>query len=227
VIETLKTKMKSISYKSRKRFSEDEMFLRSKVFYKMMEVRRSVRKFSSKKIPRRVIENIIKTAGTSPSGANCQPWRFVVVSNPEIKHLIRIEAEKIEKENYEKRFTNELKNAIKPLGTDWHKEFLETAPYLIVVFQIIYNENDSQRKKNYYVKESVGIAVGILITAIHNAGLFALTYTPSSMRFLNKILNRPKNEKPFMIIPTGYSSYDIEIPDIKRKTLDEISIFID
>ncbi len=219
--------MKSISYKSHKRFSEDEMFLRSKVFYKMIATRRSVRKFSSKNIPRKVISNIIKTAGTSPSGANCQPWRFVVVSNPEIKHLIRIEAEKIEKENYEKRFTNELKNAIKPLGTNWHKEFLETAPYLIVPFQIIYNENDSERKKNYYVKESVGIAVGILITALHNAGLSALTYTPSSMRFLNKILKRPKNEKPFMIIPTGYPSYGVKIPDIKRKTLDEISIFIE
>ena len=219
--------MKFIPYKRHKKFSETEMLLRSEVFYKMMEVRRSVRKFSSKNIPRRVISNIIKTAGTSPSGANCQPWRFVVVSNLEIKHLIRIEAEKIEKENYEKCFTDELKNAIKPLGTDWHKEFLETAPYLIVVFQIIYNENGSERKKNYYVKESVGIAVGILITALHNAGLSALTYTPSSMRFLNKILNRPKNEKPFMIIPAGYPSYDIEIPDIKRKTLDEISIFID
>ena len=218
--------MKLIPYKSYHSFSEEEMLLRSEDFYKMMAMRRSVRKFSSENIPHKVIENIIKTAGTSPSGANCQPWRFVIVSNPEIKHLIRIEAEKIEKENYEKHYKAEFKNAIKPLGTDWHKEFLETAPSIIVVVQIIYDENDSAGKKNYYVKESVGIAVGILITALHNAGLAALTYTPGSMRFLNKILNLPKFEKPFMIIPIGYPSYDIKIPDIKRKTLDEISTFI-
>jgi len=219
--------MKLMKYKDYRRFTKEEMLSRSDSFYTLMKVRRSVRKFSTEKVPRKIIENIIKTAETSPSGANCQPWRFVVIANPEIKHLIRIESERIEKENYEKKFTDKMKNALKPLGTNYHKEFLETAPYLIVVFQIRYNEDNSEKEKNYYVKESVGIAVGVLITAIHNAGLVTLTYTPSSMRFLNKILKRHNNEKPFAILPVGYPVPDSKVTDIQKKQLNEISIFID
>ena len=218
--------MKSIPYKSYQTFTEDEMSARSLSFYKLMDSRRSVREFSSETVPKKVIENIIKTSGTSPSGAHCQPWRFVIVSNPEIKRRIRTEAEKVERENYEKHFTDEWKDGLKPLETDWHKEFLEKAPCLIIVFQIT-GEKGSVAKKNYYVKESVGIAVGILIAALHNAGLSSLTYTPGKMRFLNNILNRPLNEKPFMIIPAGYPAYGVNVPGFKRKPLDEISVFVD
>lgn len=215
-----------IPYKGYMRYKDEEMFLRSESFYNLMNSRRSIKEFSSEQIPRRVVENILKTAGTSPSGANCQPWRYIIVSDSEIKKRIKKEAEKIEKENYEKKFSAEFKKALKPLGTDWHKEFLEKAPCLIIVFQCIY-ENDDRRKRNYYVKESVGIAVGILLAAIHNAGIASFIYTPGRMRFLNKILNRPDNEKPFVIIPIGYPADTIKVPDITRKPLNEISIFID
>ena len=215
-----------VPYKGYIRYDENEMQSRSESFYRLMDSRRSVREFSPEPLPRGVIENIIKTAGTSPSGVHCQPWRFVIVSNPEIKRRIRTEAEKIEKESYEKHFTEDWKDALKRLGTDWHKEFLEKAPCLIVVFQIT-GERDSVVKKNYYIKESVGIAVGILIAALHNAGLSSLTYTPGKTHFLNNILNRPLNEKTFMIIPAGYPTDGINVPDFKRKPLDEISVFID
>jgi nitroreductase len=168
-----------------------------------------------------VLELILKTAGTAPSGANKQPWRFVVVTDPDIKKEIRIAAEAGERESYDHRMPQEWLDDLAVLGTDWHKEFLEIAPALIAVFSISYTKEDNQVRKNYYVKESVGIAVGFLLAAIHNAGLVALTHTPSPMEFLSKILQRPENEKPYLLIPVGYPKEGAKVPDIKRKELDE------
>lgn len=198
-------------------------------FYDQMKTRRSVRDFSSDPVPLDLIEHCIRTAGTAPSGANQQPWRFVVVSNPEIKHKIRLAAEEEERDNYSRRFPQEWKDVLAPLGTNWHKEFLEIVPHLIVVFQINYEETGGQgtdlprmRKKHYYVGESVGIAVGFLIAALHQAGLATLPHTPNPMGFLNSILGRPKNEKPFVLLPVGYPADGAKVPDITKKSLDEI-----
>ncbi|MCX6276188.1 MAG: nitroreductase family protein, partial [Bacteroidetes bacterium] len=161
---------------------------------------------------------------TAPSGAHKQPWKFCVVSNPEIKKSIRIAAEKEEKESYEKRMTDEWLKDLAPIGTDWHKPFLETVPYLIVVFKLNYVLDENNFKhQNYYAVESCGIACGFLLAAIHAAGLAALTHTPSPMNFLSKVLNRPDNEKPFLLIPVGYAADECWVPDLKRKGLDEIS----
>jgi len=195
-------------------------------FFQTFNQRRSVRQFSGKSVPREVIENVIKTAGTAPSGANKQPWTFVVVSDPKLKHKIRIAAEKIEKSFYEQRISNEWHQDLVPLGTDWHKPFLEDAPYLIVVFQQNYGTDEYKNKrKHYYVTKSVGIAVGMLIMAIHNAGLVTVTHTPSPMGFLRTILNRPKNEKVFVVLPVGYPVENCFVPDIKRKKLTEIMVW--
>ncbi|MDT8322680.1 MAG: nitroreductase family protein [Bacteroidota bacterium] len=198
-------------------------------FFACMRTRRSVRAFSPEPVPFEVIETCVRTAGTAPSGANQQPWRFVVVSDPSIKRSIRLAAEEEERDNYERRFPDEWKQALAPLGTDWHKEFLETVPYLIVVFQINYTElpaenaaEGTRRQKHYYVTESVGIAVGFLIAALHKAGLATLTHTPNPMGFLNRILERPRNEKPFVLLPVGYPAPDVRVPDIDRKQLEEI-----
>ncbi len=199
---------------------------RARSFYKAMDTRRSVREFSNHPVPREVIENIIRTASTAPSGAHKQPWTFCVVENPEIKKQIRIAAEEEELESYESRMSSEWLDDLKPLGTDWHKPFLETAPYLIIVFRRIYEFGpDGKKKNNYYVQESVGIACGFLLAAIHDAGLVSLTHTPSPMNFITKILNRPENEKPFLLIPVGYPAAECWVPDIKRKELDEICVF--
>ncbi|WP_016987966.1 nitroreductase family protein [Flavobacterium sp. ACAM 123] len=206
--------------------SDKEIRERSQFFYEAMDSRRSVREFSDRPVPQEVIENLIKTASTAPSGAHKQPWTFCVVENPEIKKQIRIAAEEEELQSYESRMSSDWLEDLKPLGTDWHKPFLETAPYLIIVFKRIYEFGVGGKKKNnYYVQESVGIAAGFLLAAIHHAGLVSLTHTPSPMNFLTKTLCRPENEKPFLLIPVGYPAQDCWVPDIKRKTLDDICIF--
>jgi nitroreductase len=206
------------------RFSHDEEIERSRLFYQLCSARRSVREFSTDPVPLKVIENIVSTAGTAPSGANMQPWKFVLVSDPNVKRQIRVAAEAEEKESYEHRMPNEWLASLEPLGTDWHKPFLESAPYLLAVFREDYRLVEGQVRKNYYVSESVGIAVGFLLAAIHQAGLVALTHTPSPMGFLNRILGRPKNEKPFLLIPLGYPAQNATVPDIQRKPLQEILI---
>lgn len=205
---------------------DEETVRKSGEFYSWADRRRSVRDFSGKPVPREVIENIIRTAGTAPSGANKQPWMFCAVSDPEIKKAIRTEAEKEEYENYTYRMNDEWLRDLKALATNWHKPFLETAPWLIVVFRKPYYKDETAKKRNnYYVTESVGIACGLLLAAIHHAGLVALTHTPSPMNFLSDILNRPENEKPYLLIPVGYPAEEVWVPDIKRKKLEEISKF--
>jgi len=207
-------------------FSSAVMTERAKIFYDSLKTRRSIRSFSNKSVPLEVIETCIRTAGSAPNGANLQPWQFVVVSNLGVKKKIREAAEKEEKEFYSSRAPKEWLEALEPLGTDEQKPFLETAPYLIVIFEKKYEDEPTGRKKLYYTKESVGIATGFLIAAIHNAGLGSLTHTPGRMNFLNEILKRPVNEKPFLILVVGFPSEDVIVPDIKRKSLEEISTFI-
>jgi len=172
-------------------------------------------------VSREVIELLLRTANSAPSGANRQPWQFVVVTDPQLKREIRLAAEAEERESYERRMPQEWLNDLAVLGTDWHKPFLEIAPVLIVVFSVSYTKEDERIHKNYYVKESVGIASGFLLAAIHNAGLVSLTHTPSPMDFLQKILDRPDNEKPFLLIPVGYPKEDAQVPDIHRKEIDK------
>ncbi|MCX2979266.1 nitroreductase family protein [Halieaceae bacterium IMCC14734] len=202
------------------------MLTRADEFYRLMKTRRSVRGFSSSPIPPQVLESCLMTAGTAPSGANRQPWHFAVVDNPAIKQEIRLGAEAEEREFYQRRAPSEWLDALAPLGTDEHKPFLETAACLIVIFGQKFDvDNRGDKHKNYYVPESVGIATGMLITALHNAGLATLTHTPSPMKFLNNILQRPSTEKPAMILVVGYPEADTEVPDITRKTLDQIASF--
>ncbi|MGB0175729.1 MAG: nitroreductase family protein [Owenweeksia sp.] len=195
-------------------------------FYRNMDQRRSVRDFTDEPVSREVIERLIQTASTAPSGAHKQPWTFVAVSDPALKKQIREAAEKEEYEFYHGRATQEWLDDLAPIGTDWHKPFLETAPWLIVVFKKSYNNEGEGKSKNYYVQESVGIACGFLIAAIHQAGLVTLTHTPSPMNFLADILKRPANEKPFLLLPVGYPDSNATVPDLKRKPLGEVSIFI-
>lgn len=203
--------------------THEEMVERSSLFLAQMKTRRSVRTFSERSVPFEVIENIVMTAASAPSGANKQPWTFVIVGNPEVKRQIREAAEKEEKENYEHRFTREWLEDLNQFGTDWHKEFLEKAPYLIVVFKQVYDVDKEKQGKNYYVNESVGIATGFLLMAIHNAGLVALTHTPSPMKFLTEILNRPSNEKPFLLIPVGFPEKETRVPTLKKKSFREVA----
>ncbi len=210
-----------------KRLAPEEQRRRAIEFYELMKLRRTVREFSSEPVPFELIELAIKTAGAAPSGANQQPWRFIVVSNPEIKRQIRLAAEEEERRNYDGRFPSEWLQALAPLGTDWHKEFLEVAPYLIVVFRIDYGveqtaDGDERRIKHYYVNESVGIACGMLLAALHNAGLATLTHTPNPMGFLSEILKRPKNEKPYLLAPVGYPAAGAKVPNITKKPLTEV-----
>ncbi len=205
----------------------EKMIAASQNFYMEMKKRRSVRDFSDRPVPEEVIRNAISAAGTSPSGANQQPWHFVVVSDPKIKREIREAAEIEERVFYQERAPDEWLNALQPLGTDEHKPFLEIAPYLIVVFlKRTTIDEDGTAHKNYYPTESVGIATGILITALHLSGLATLTHTPSPMKFLNKILGRPDNERPFLILVTGYPSEDAKVPRISKYSLDEITTFV-
>jgi len=206
--------------------NKDELIQQAESFYNNMQTRRSVRQFFEEEVPIEVIENIVKTAATAPSGANKQPWKFVVVSNQDMKKQIRAAAEKEEKEFYENRAPQTWLEDLKDFETDWHKEYLEHAPYLIVVFKELYSNEKEERSKHYYVNESVGIATGILIAAIHNAGLVTLTHTPSPMGFLGEILNRPNNEKPFLLLPVGYPAENAQVPDIKRKDTKDILVHI-
>lgn len=199
------------------RFAPDEQLLRAGEFYEFLNRRRTVREFSPRPVPRELLETILRTAGTAPSGANKQPWRFVVVTDPGLKKEIRTAAEKEEKESYERRMPQEWLDDLAVLGTDWRKEFLEVAPALIVVFSVEYEKDGQSTRKNYYVRESVGLAAGFLIAAIHNAGLASLTHTPSPMDFLRTILGRPSNERPFLLVPVGYPADGVQVPDIRRK----------
>ena len=195
----------------------------AKRFLDVMQQRRSVRFFSDKPVAREVIETIIAAAGTAPSGANKQPWRFVAVQDPEIKREIRLGAEQEEREFYQRRASRRWLNDLHPLGTDHDKPFLETAPWLVVIFKLIRNDDtDPEKNQVYYLNESVGIASGIFLAAAHHAGLATLTHTPSPMEFLTTILQRPDNERPFLLVPVGYPADDCVVPDIQRKPLDEI-----
>ena len=207
------------------RLADETALERSREFLELLEARRSIRRFSSEPVPWELIENAIRSAGTAPSGAHQQPWTFVVVSDPETKRRLREGAEAEEREFYDHRATDEWKEAIRPIGTDWVKTHITDAPYVVVVFEQAYRFGpDGEKIKHYYVRESVGIAVGFLLAALQAAGLCALTHTPSPMRFLAEILGRPDNERPFILIPVGYPADDAEVPDLERKPLDEIIV---
>lgn len=206
------------------RYPEKTMVDRADAYYEMMNRRRSIRFYSDDPVPRHLIERAIQTASTAPSGAHMQPWTFVAISDPAVKRQIRIAAEKEEKESYGGRMSEEWLDALAPFGTNWEKPFLETAPWIVVCFAQSYGFNDDEsRRKHYYVQESCGIACGMFISALHNMGLTTLTHTPSPMKFLNEILGRPKNEKPFILFPVGYPSSDATVPDIDRKVLQDVS----
>jgi iodotyrosine deiodinase len=217
-----------IRYESIPPFDEKTLIQKSESYFKHLNVRRSLRFFSDKSVPREVIENIIMAASTAPSGANKQPWTFCVISSPDLKKQIRTAAEDEEYRSYTNRMSEEWLEDLKPFATDWQKPFLEIAPYLIIVFKRAYEiEENGQKHQNYYVNESVGLACGFLLTAIHELGLVALTHTPSPMDFLTKILNRPSNERPFLLIPVGYPAEDATVPDIKRKTTEQVIAWYD
>jgi len=208
-------------------FSENEMRSRIQIFRDDMLRRRTVRQFSDRSVPREVIDNCLRVAGTAPSGANLQPWHFVVISDPVVKRQIREAAEKEEHIFYRQRAPKEWLEALAPLGTDEHKPYLEAAPYLIAIFAQTYGLTPGGKKvKNYYVMESVGIATGMLISAVHIAGLVSLTHTPSPMGFLNQILRRPAHEKPFLLLVVGYPALHAMVPNILKKPVDEIATFL-
>lgn len=206
-----------------------EVVERGQTVFVEMDQRRSVRMFSSEPVPREAIELAIAAASTAPSGAHQQPWTFVAISDQGIKHRIRLAAEGEERESYEGgRMPQEWLEALEPIGTDWHKDFLDIVPWIVVLFEQVHGRfADGGVKKHYYARESVGIACGMFIAAIHRMGLATLTHTPSPMGFLNEILGRPKNERPFVLLPVGYPAADAEVPDLTRKSLDEVAVFID
>lgn len=213
---------------NRREYPVDEMRSRLQAFYEDVRQRRTVRDFSDRPVPRDVIELALQAAGTAPSGANLQPWHFAVVGNAETKQKIRVAAEAEEKEFYEHRASEEWLEALRPLGTDTNKPFLETAPWLIAVFLKKFDvKEDGSKVKHYYPTESTGLATGLLITALHHAGLACLTHTPSPMGFLNQILDRPKTERPFLLLVTGYPAEDATVPDIQRKPLAEFTTFLE
>lgn len=208
-------------------YSVEEMQARAAAFYAEIRRRRTVRDFSDRPVPRAILEDCLRAAGTAPNGANLQPWHFVVISEPAIKQRIRTAAEAEEREFYERRAPQEWLDALAPLGTDANKPFLETAPYLIAIFAQSYALlPDGRKVKHYYVSESVGIATGFLIAALHHAGLATLTHTPSPMGFLNEILHRPDHERPFLLLVVGYPAIDAHVPDIQKKPLNEIATFL-
>lgn len=215
------------------RLHPNEQRRRSQTFLERMKTRRTVRDFSTEPVPFELIANAIATAGTAPSGANQQPWTFVVVSNPDIKRQIRMAAEAEERENYERRMSQEWLDTLAHLGTDANKPHLEDAPYLIIVFAQPYGlaieptTGETKHVKHYYATESVGIAVGMLLASLHQAGLATLTHTPSPMGFLAEILNRPSNERAYVVIPVGYPAEDAQVPVITKKSLDEIMVHVD
>ena len=207
--------------------SAEESASRALSFFQEMDKRRSVRDFSDRQVPREWIEFAIRAASTAPSGAHRQPWRFVAVSDADIKRRIRVAAEEEERESYEGgRMPPEWREALAPLGTDWQKPFLEVVPWIVVLFEEVHAvDADSSIKKNYYVRESVGIAAGLFIAAIHHMGLVTLTHTPSPMKFLSDILGRPKNERPFVLFPIGYPAEGAMVPDLRRKSLEEVAVW--
>lgn len=206
----------------------EEMRERARSFYEDLRRRRTVREFSDRAIPADVVEDCVRAAATAPSGAHMQPWHFVVIRDPEVKRRIRVAAEAEEREFYERRAPDDWLTALRPMGTDAHKPFLETAPCLVAIFARSYAlADDGERTKHYYVQESVGIATGMLITALHHAGLVTLTHTPSPMGFLNSILERPSNERPFLLLVVGYPAPGARVPDLERKPTAEIATFLD
>jgi len=211
------------------RLDEGATLARAREFRAHMAARRSVRAFSPEPVPRELVEHAILTAASAPSGAHQQPWTFVVVGDPDVKHRIRLAAEEEERRGYEGgRMPPEWLAALAPLGTDWHKPFLEVAPWLVVLFEQVHGWlPDGTVRKHYYARESVGIACGLFITALHQMGLATLTHTPSPMGFLSAILDRPKNERPFVLLPVGYPAADCTVPDLARKSLDEVAVFVD
>lgn len=220
------TKYPFVPLESFRELPESEMIARSQEFYQKIKQRRTVRDFSDRPVPRQIIEQCLLSAGTAPNGANLQPWHFAVISSAEIKSQIRIAAEQEEREFYNGRAPQEWLDALAPLGTDENKPFLEIAPYLIVIFAKSHEVSaNGSRVKNYYASESVGIATGMLITALHHCGLATLTHTPSPMKFLNQILDRSPNERPFLVLVVGYPSADAKVPVISKKTLEQITSF--
>ncbi len=203
----------------------EEMIKITESYYQWLDQRRTVRDISDEPVPREVIEQIVLAASTAPSGAHKQPWTFCLVQDPEIKRQIRKAAEEEEYESYNNRMSERWLEDLKAIGTDWHKPFLEEAPWLVIVFKRAYELNDGEKHNNYYVNESVGLACGFLLTAIHQAGLVALTHTPSPMNFLSKILDRPANERPFLLVPVGYPKEEAYVPDLHRKPLSDIAVF--
>ncbi|MBK7383991.1 MAG: nitroreductase family protein [Flavobacteriales bacterium] len=207
------------------RLTPEEMLARAKAFHALLDRRRTIRHFSDEAVPLAVIEEVVRAASTAPSGAHKQPWTFCVVGDPELKRKIREAAEEEERVNYDGRMSEEWLQDLKPFGTDANKPFLETAPWLVIVFKRAYEvDPDGHKHQNYYVTESAGIATGMLLAAAHNAGLATLTHTPSPMNFLAKVLQRPANERPFLLIPMGYPARDCTVPDLVRKPLDEVLI---
>lgn len=218
----------TIPLRDYREYPVEEMRARLEAFYSEVNRRRTLRDFSDRPVPRDIIETALRAAGTAPSGANLQPWHFAVISGAETKRRIREAAELEEREFYEHRASPEWLAALEPLGTDSSKPFLETAPYLIAVFLQKFGElPDGRKVKHYYPVESTGLATGILITALHYAGLATLTHTPSPMKFLNEILGRPKSERPFLLLVTGYPADDAEVPDISRKALGQFTSFVE
>ncbi len=208
---------------SPEQFSEEEMKQKSENFYQWADKRRSVRDFSPKEVPLEVMENILMTASTAPSGAHKQPWTFCLISNTSLKSKLRELAEAEEKKSYDGRMSDSWIKDLEPLGTNWEKEFIDIAPWIIVVMKKSYDFDENGKKaNNYYVSESVGIAAGFLLMAIHNAGLVALTHTPSPMNFISKALNRPENERPYLLIPVGFPAENTMVPDLSRKSKDDI-----
>ncbi|MFQ6046058.1 MAG: nitroreductase family protein [Gemmatimonadales bacterium] len=220
------TEARFVSLSGYHEYDEAEMLRRAREFAEEMERRRTVRQFSDRPVPRPLIEDCLRAAGAAPSGANLQPWHFVVVTDPGTKREIRVAAEREEREFYNHRASPEWLDALAPLGTDEHKPYLESAPYVIAIFVERYGMTSGGRRFNtYYAVESVGIATGILITAIHHAGLVSLTHTPSPMGFLNRILSRPANERPFLLLVVGYPANGAVVPDIGRKPFADIVTF--
>ncbi len=213
---------------SPQQFDEPEMKERSKQYLTYQDQRRSVREISDRSFPKEIMNNIIMSASTAPSGAHKQPWTFCVVTNPEIKSKIRAAAEKEEYDSYHGRMSERWLDDLKPIGTDWKKPFLEKAPYLVILFKRVFDRDDEGGKvNNYYVNESVGIAAGMFISAVHQAGLVTLTHTPSPMNFLSDILQRPDNERAFLVLPVGYAEEEVYVPDLKRKDLEEVVAYYD
>ena len=211
----------------RETFSSEEALERAKSFHNWLNSRRTVREISNKPVSKELINELIMAGSTAPSGAHKQPWTFCAISDPSLKSEIRKAAEKEEYDSYNGRMSERWLQDLAPLATDWNKPFLETAPWIVVIFKRVHEHEDGQKVNNYYVNESVGIACGMIISAIHHAGLVTLPHTPSPMNFLTKILNRPDNERPYLLLPIGYPEDEVYVPDLERKKLEEVAVFFE